>query len=47
MEELLILVNPKDRPTGYAPKMQVHRQGLLHRAFSVFIFDRSGRLLLQ
>ena len=47
MEELLILVSPKDRQTGFAPKMQVHRQGLRHRAFSVFIFDRNGRLLLQ
>ncbi|WP_448108734.1 isopentenyl-diphosphate Delta-isomerase [Pseudomonas azerbaijanoccidentalis] len=47
MEELLILVSPKDRQTGSAPKMQVHQQGLRHRAFSVFIFDRLGRLLLQ
>lgn len=47
MEELLILVSPTDRQTGHAPKMQVHRLGLRHRAFSVFIFDRNGRLLLQ
>lgn len=47
MEELLILVSPKDRQTGYAPKLQVHQQGLRHRAFSIFIFDRDGRLLLQ
>ncbi|WP_264082381.1 isopentenyl-diphosphate Delta-isomerase [Pseudomonas ekonensis] len=47
MEEMLILVSPRDRPTGTAPKMQVHRQGLRHRAFSIFIFDPHGRLLLQ
>ena len=47
MEELLILVSPKDRQTGFAPKMQVHQKGLRHRAFSVFIFDRNARLLLQ
>lgn len=47
MEELLILVSPKDRQTGHAPKLQVHQQGLRHRAFSVFIFHRDGRLLLQ
>lgn len=44
MEELLILVSPKDRQTGFAPKMQVHQKGLRHRAFSVFIFDRNARL---
>jgi isopentenyl-diphosphate delta-isomerase len=27
--------------------MRVHREGLLHRAFSIFIFDETGRLLLQ
>lgn len=47
MEELLILVDTHDRKRGYAPKLQVHQQGLLHRAFSVFIFDQNGRVLLQ
>lgn len=47
MEELLILVNPQDRITGCAPKLMVHQQGLLHRAFSIFVFDELGRLLLQ
>ena len=28
-------------------KMSVHKQGLLHRAFSVFIFDSKGRMLIQ
>ncbi|WP_230731391.1 isopentenyl-diphosphate Delta-isomerase [Pseudomonas fitomaticsae] len=46
MEEL-VLVDEYDRATGTAEKMQVHRDGLLHRAFSIFIFDLKGRLLLQ
>jgi isopentenyl-diphosphate delta-isomerase len=47
MEELLILVDQHDRKKGFAPKLQAHQQGLLHRAFSIFIFDQAGRLLLQ
>lgn len=47
MEELLILVDQHDRKKGCAPKLQAHQQGLLHRAFSIFIFDHAGRFLLQ
>ena len=47
MEERLILVNERDEELGQAEKLQVHREGRLHRAFSIFIFDRGGRLLLQ
>ncbi|ALI03182.1 isopentenyl-diphosphate Delta-isomerase [Pseudomonas sp. FW306-02-F02-AA] len=47
MEEKLILVDPDDREIGSAPKLHVHQQGLLHRAFSIFIFDGNGRVLLQ
>lgn len=43
----LILVNENDEAVGYMDKMQVHKLGLLHRAFSIFIFDSKGRLLLQ
>ncbi|GAC1419391.1 MAG: isopentenyl-diphosphate Delta-isomerase [Flavisolibacter sp.] len=43
----LILVNNKDEPVGSMEKMKVHQLGLLHRAFSVFIFDGKGRMLLQ
>ena len=42
----LILVDPDDRVTGYGEKLDVHRRGLLHRAFSVFLFN-DGRLLMQ
>ncbi|MFN7200412.1 MAG: isopentenyl-diphosphate Delta-isomerase [Bacteroidota bacterium] len=43
----LILVDEQDNPIGTCEKMEAHRQGLLHRAFSVFIFDAQGRMLLQ
>ena len=43
----LILVDEQDNPIGTCEKMEAHRKGLLHRAFSVFIFDAQGRMLLQ
>lgn len=46
MEELT-LVDNQDNVIGHAEKMHVHRCGLLHRAFSIFVFDEEGRLLLQ
>lgn len=42
----IILVDMHDRPVGIADKISVHKQGLLHRAFSVFIID-DGRMLIQ
>lgn len=46
-EERLILVNEKNRAVGVRGKTPVHRAGLLHRAFSIFIVDHKGRILLQ
>lgn len=43
----VILVNEKDEAIGVMEKMQAHREGSLHRAFSIFIFDEKGRMLLQ
>lgn len=43
----LILVNEQDEPIGQMEKMEVHQKGLLHRAFSVFIFNEKGEMLLQ
>ena len=43
----VVLVNERDEETGVMEKMEAHRKGLLHRAFSVFIFDSAGRMLLQ
>jgi len=45
--ERVILVSPSDEELGDAEKLEVHRTGQLHRAFSVFILDRAGRMLLQ
>ena len=46
-DALLIAVDAEDRETGVVDKMAAHRQGILHRAFSVFVFDAADRLLLQ
>jgi isopentenyl-diphosphate delta-isomerase len=46
-EQEVILVNEKDEPMGTMEKMEVHQKGLLHRAFSVFIFNSRGEMLLQ
>jgi len=43
----VILVDEHDQTIGLMEKMEAHRRGLLHRAVSVFVFDGSGRLLLQ
>jgi isopentenyl-diphosphate delta-isomerase len=47
MNEFLILVDEHDKPWGKLEKDQVHQLGLLHRAFSVFVFNSKGELLLQ
>ena len=47
-DELLILVDSEDNELGFASKAECHSgTGLLHRAFSVFIFNSSGQVLLQ
>lgn len=46
-EDRVVLVDARDTPTGEAPKLEAHRRGLLHRAFSVFLYDAAGRMLLQ
>lgn len=45
--ERIILVDEADREVGTAPKLDGHREGLLHRALSVVVRDPQGRLLLQ
>ena len=47
MTEHLILVNEQNRAVGRGEKLAVHEAGLLHRAFSVFLADANGRILLQ
>ena len=46
-EEQLILVDERNRATGSAGKTAIHRSGLLHRAFSIFMVDDRGRIVLQ
>lgn len=46
-EDMLILVDERNRATGTCGKLETHRRGLLHRAFSIFLFDGEGRILLQ
>jgi isopentenyl-diphosphate delta-isomerase len=45
--EQIILVDARNRAIGYAEKHAVHQLGLLHRAFSVFLYDERHRMLLQ
>lgn len=47
MQEQVILVDELDNAIGTMEKMEAHEKGLLHRAFSVFIFNSKGQLLLQ
>jgi len=46
-EEQVILVNQEDVEIGAMGKTEAHEKGVLHRAFSVFIFNDQGELLLQ
>ncbi len=45
--EFVVLVNEMDEPLGEMEKLQAHNLGVLHRAFSVFIFNEKGEMLLQ
>jgi isopentenyl-diphosphate delta-isomerase len=45
--EQVILVDEQDRQMGFMGKMEAHEKALLHRAFSIFIFNAKGEMLLQ
>ena len=47
MIENVVLIDEADLPLGEGEKLEVHRSGVLHRAFSVFAFTPAGELLLQ
>ena len=47
MAEEVILVDAQDQELGLMEKMEAHRKGLLHRAFSVFVLNAKGELMLQ
>ena len=46
-EEYVILVDEQDQALGLMEKMEAHEKGVLHRAFSVFVFNDKGELMLQ
>jgi len=46
-EEKVILVNELDEQIGLMPKMEAHEKAVLHRAFSVFVFNDKNQLMLQ
>ncbi|RAJ10510.1 isopentenyl-diphosphate delta-isomerase [Chitinophaga skermanii] len=43
----VILVNEQDEPVGTMEKLEAHEKGLLHRAFSIFIFNHQHEMLLH
>ena len=45
--EHVVLVDENDRTVGTMEKLEAHRKGVLHRAFSVILFNDEGKLLLQ
>ena len=47
MEEFVVLVDQDDQKLGLMEKQQAHVAGLLHRAFSVFVFNSKGELMIQ
>ncbi|MCE6987573.1 isopentenyl-diphosphate Delta-isomerase [Dyadobacter sp. CY323] len=47
MSDQVVLVNENDMEIGLMPKLEAHQKGVLHRAFSVFIFNSKGEMLLQ
>lgn len=46
-EEQVILVDENDQQIGLMPKMEAHEKALLHRAFSVFVFNSENELMMQ
>lgn len=46
-DKLIALVDNSDKVIGFEEKQLVHEKGLLHRAFSIFIFNKKGELLLH
>lgn len=47
MAEQVILVDERDQELGLMEKMEAHRKGLLHRAFSVFIHNDEGQMMIH
>ncbi|MCL2280638.1 isopentenyl-diphosphate Delta-isomerase [Candidatus Saccharibacteria bacterium] len=43
----IILVDENDNQIGSGEKLQVHKDGKLHRAFSIYVFNSKGELMMQ
>ena len=46
-EEYVILVDEKDNEIGSMEKIEAHEKAVLHRAFSIFVFNNAGQMMLQ
>lgn len=46
-KEMILLVDENDNEVGYGEKHEVHKKGIFHRAFSIFIFNYQKQLLMQ
>lgn len=46
-QEKVVLVDQNDKKTGLMEKIEAHEKGLLHRAFSVFVFNDKGETMIQ
>ena len=47
MEENVILVDKNDTQIGLMSKLDAHKKGILHRAFSVFVLNNNNEIMLQ
>lgn len=47
MAEYIITVDEKDNEVGSIEKLEAHKIGVLHRAFSILVFNQKGQVLLQ
>lgn len=47
LEDLVVLVNEQDEEIGTMPKLEAHQKGLLHRAFSVLIYNSKKEMLIH
>ncbi len=47
LEDFVVLVNEQDQEIGLMPKLEAHQKGLLHRAFSVLIYNSKNEMLIH
>lgn len=47
MKEFVVLVDEKDNEVGTGEKLETHQKALLHRAFSILVFNSRGEMMLQ